>query len=70
MGALVRVPDPSDGRAKLICFKGDELMAGLNLLLTLEQELVETAGSAELAGLREGLLAVLAVVDGEPATAE
>jgi len=63
MGALERVPDPSDGRAKLICFKGDELMAGLTMLLTLEQELVETAGAAELSGLRAGLLAVLGVVD-------
>ena len=64
MGALERVPDPSDGRAKLIRFKGGWMLKGIDVLMELEQELIASAGASEIAGLREGLIAVLAVVDG------
>jgi len=65
MGALHRVPDPSDGRAKLIQFKGRWLLDGIGVLMEVERELVEEAGAAEIAGLRAGLIAVLAAVEGE-----
>jgi len=63
MGALERVPDPSDGRAKLIRFKGRWMLDGLGVLMELEQELGERAGAEEMAGLRRGVVAVLTALE-------
>lgn len=68
MGALERVPDPSDGRAKLIRFptKGEgSLLAGLAHLRELEAELGEAIGAQHMAALHEGLTALLGVLEGD-----
>ena len=62
MGALKRIPDPSDGRAKLICFSNDpgvSLMDGLRGLRAFEAELGEAIGEGRMAALHDGLTALL-----------
>lgn len=59
MGGLVRVPDPSDGRAKLIRFEEGALMRGLGFLRQMEAELAREVGEARVGALREALLAIL-----------
>lgn len=61
-GMLRRVPDPSDGRAKLVCFTARgrrELLAGLNLLGELEEELAQALGKARLDRLHRDLAALV-----------
>jgi DNA-binding MarR family transcriptional regulator len=63
MGAVERVADPSDGRAKLIRFstkRGSSLLDGLAHLQKLERELGETIGAKRMAALHDGLIALLA----------
>lgn len=67
MGAVVRVPDPSDGRAKLIRFSitpGSSLLDGLAHLQSLERELGEKVGPERMTALHEGLTALLAALEG------
>lgn len=62
MGALERVPDPSDGRAKLIRFsaQGQQgLMAGLAVLGQIEGELADALGRERTDRLHADLLALL-----------
>jgi DNA-binding MarR family transcriptional regulator len=65
MGVLERVPDPSDGRARLVRFTGGGagLLEGLAVLIELERELAGAVGAQRMAGLREALLALLEVVE-------
>lgn len=66
MGAVERIPDPSDGRAKLIRFStkpGSSLLDGLMHLRKVETELGETIGSERMAALHDGLSALLAVLE-------
>lgn len=66
MGAVERIPDPSDGRAKLIRFStkpGTSLLDGLAHLQKLERELAETIGAERMAALRDGLGALLAALE-------
>lgn len=66
MGAVERVADPSDGRAKLIRFSrkpGSSLLDGLAHLQKLERELGETIGAERMAALHEGLVALLAALE-------
>lgn len=72
-GALERVPDPSDGRARLIRFaKGPDgdhvILDGLRVLAGLEGELAERLGSARWAALHAALSALDPVLTamGEP----
>lgn len=61
-GMLHRIPDPEDGRAKLVCFtdQGREwLFDGLTILSTVEADLKEVLGQAELTRLRRSLLKVV-----------
>lgn len=62
MGALERVPDPEDGRAKLIRFGQDEdgpmLLRGLAVLGELESEMEERIGARRMKELHRALLAV------------
>ena len=62
MGALERVPDPEDGRAKLIRFGSDDegslLLRGLAVLGELETELEEHIGPRRMKELHRALLAV------------
>lgn len=60
MGALEKVPDPSDGRARLLRFaRGPDgrsgLLAGLALLGTLEAELQAALGGARWFALHDAL---------------
>ena len=72
VGMVERVPDPSDGRAKLVCFTAAgraALLDGLAVLGELEAELATEIGSARMAALHEALAALLAVVEAEEADA-
>ena len=60
MGGLERVPDPSDGRAKLVRFRPGVLLGGLAQLGLLERELELALGPARFELLRELLLELLA----------
>jgi len=65
-GAVERIPDPDDGRAKLIRFskRGHAaLLHGLGVLRDLEAELARAIGDRRMAELRRALTAVLAVID-------
>ena len=63
MGALEQVPDPTDGRAKLVRFPahGDRnsLFAGLAVLEEFEDELAVREDVATVRGLHTGLTALL-----------
>ena len=66
MGTLERVPDPSDGRAKLIRFCSDggrSLFDGLAHLRRLEDELAKEIGVERMAALFDGLGALLAALE-------
>ena len=65
MKVLERVPDPSDGRAKLIRFTqapNQSLLDGLAHLRRVEAELEAQIGSERMTALHEGLSALLAVL--------
>jgi transposase len=68
MGALVRVQDPSDGRAKLVKFADPEsLFVGLGVLDGLGDEVFVDATDQELALVRRVLCDALARLDpGDP----
>lgn len=66
MGAVERVADPSDGRAKLIRFStkpGRSLLDGLAHLHEFERELAEQIGAERMAALHESLQALLAALE-------
>ena len=67
-GALERVPDPRDGRAKLIRFgqKGSEpmLMRGLAVLRALEDDMEAEIGASRMKQLHRALLDVEAWLTG------
>lgn len=56
MGALLRVPDPSDGRAKLIQFKQGGIDRGLDALGALDQCIAMLLGKRTNQALHESLL--------------
>jgi len=68
-GYARRVPDPSDGRAKLVRFtrpgrKG--MLRGLDLLESMEQELADLVGDRRMSTLRTTLNLVLDHIDDVP----
>ncbi len=66
MGVTERVPDPSDGRAKLIRFseRGRAgLIHGLGVLGALERELAAVVGPQEMSATHETLLKLLEHLD-------
>ena len=67
MGALERVPDPSDGRAKLVRFAQRDgrpaLFDGLQVLAEFEADLRERLGEARIEALREHLGELLDVLE-------
>jgi len=68
MGAIERVPDPADARAKLVRFSrrpGRTLLDGLRHLQAIEAELVAEVGEAHIQSLRAGLVALLEVLERE-----
>jgi DNA-binding MarR family transcriptional regulator len=68
MGLVRRVPDPSDGRAKLVVFADDGptlLMHGMRVLMGVDAELEAALGERRYAALRSALLAVVAELEGE-----
>jgi DNA-binding MarR family transcriptional regulator len=67
-GALERVPDPKDGRAKLVRFteRGRQgLLQGLQVLIELERELAAQIGKSRMLELRATLSAILERIDPE-----
>ena len=69
-GYLERIPDPSDGRAKLVRITERGLqawLAGLEAFRELEDELDAVVGAHLLTSLRDGGAALLAFLDHEPA---
>src|SRR5690606_35332172 len=66
MGAVERIPDPSEGRATLIRFStkpGSSLLDGLAHLQKLERELGETFGAERMAALHDGRGALLSALE-------
>lgn len=66
-GLVERVPDPADGRAKLVRFTADgrqALLDGLALLVELEAELAGEIGAPRMEALHGALEALLAAVEG------
>ena len=65
MGMLERVPDPADGRAKLVRFPGGstQLMRGLAVLGGIEDQLREELGARRFARLHRDLLALLEAIE-------
>lgn len=61
MDVLKRIPDPADGRAKLICFARAErsILDGLKVLRRVEEELEEELGRARVDRLRATLTLLL-----------
>lgn len=71
MGALEQVPDPSDGRAKLIRFSTAGQMGlseGLKVLADLEKDLEKRIGKHLMRQLHQALLAVEEVLTEQEAT--
>jgi DNA-binding MarR family transcriptional regulator len=69
MGLVRRVPDPSDGRAKLVRFtaKGRrELLLGLRVLGELESDLAAAIGESRLRRLHADLAVLVSHLDDEP----
>jgi DNA-binding MarR family transcriptional regulator len=72
MGTVTRVPDPSDGRARLVRFtdEGKEQMVhGLNVLKDVERELAQVIGEARMGELHGLLVQLLAALEGGEARA-
>ena len=68
MGALEKVKDPSDGRAKLIRFSAEGrpgLLAGLVVLGSIESELGAALGRERMMRLHDDLLALLDHLESE-----
>ncbi|MFT4628372.1 MAG: DNA-binding MarR family transcriptional regulator [Myxococcota bacterium] len=66
-GMVERVPDPSDGRAKLIRLSttgGEAMVHGVGLLRALEAELAERVGEDSMEQLHHILLELLGGLDG------
>ena len=66
IGMLERIPDPSDGRAKLIRFSNRGrfgLMQGMKVLAAVEAELEEELGSETMAALHDGLTALHEILE-------
>jgi DNA-binding MarR family transcriptional regulator len=69
MGMLERVPDPADGRAKLVRFsrRGRQgLLEGLSLLAELEAELSAKIGARKWAAFAAGVQALLRELGEQP----
>jgi DNA-binding MarR family transcriptional regulator len=68
-GVLCRVPDPSDGRAKLVRFTAegyDALLAGFGVLHEVEDELAAELGEALMRRLNRDLAKLLSVFERTP----
>ncbi len=66
MGTLERVPDPSDGRARLVRFSTEgkaSMLEGLSMLRKMERVLGDEIGGANMAQLHELLLLLLPVLE-------
>jgi DNA-binding MarR family transcriptional regulator len=65
-GVLCRIPDPSDGRAKLVRFTAegyDALLAGFDALHEVEDELAAELGEAPMRRLNRDLAKLLAALE-------
>lgn len=69
MGFVRRVPDPSDGRAKLVQFTKsgrNSMLQGLDLLSSMEQELADIVGTKRISELGKTLSIILTHIDDSP----
>jgi DNA-binding MarR family transcriptional regulator len=70
IGVVERVADPDDQRARRVIFtdRGKRgLLDGLEILTSLEQDLRVAIGTERVDGLRESLVAILAMLEATPA---
>lgn len=66
MQAIVRVPDPTDRRARLVKFNdapGRGLLDGLAVLMAFEEELAESIGDDLMGDLKYGLTQLMAALE-------
>lgn len=66
MGLVRRVPDPEDGRAKLVRFTARgrrELLAGISILRELEDELASKIGRQRIKRLRDDLAVLVSCLE-------
>lgn len=66
MGAVERVPDPADRRARLVKFStqpGRGLLDGLAVLMAFEEELADDIGDDLMGDLKYGLTRLLAALE-------
>ena len=66
MGSLERIPDPSDGRAKLVRFGPNMIEQGLAQLMLVEQGLKQILGEDSFGALRGALLVLLDTLEEQP----
>jgi DNA-binding MarR family transcriptional regulator len=69
LGVVERVPDPADGRARLVRFSAagrEGLLSGLGLLAQLEAELAQALSAARIERLKDDLDALLAALEADP----
>lgn len=72
MGMVERVADPDDARAKRVQFTPlgrRALLDGLGVLMQLQADLEAQMGAVAMAELRQGLTALLRVLEGPPCSA-
>jgi DNA-binding MarR family transcriptional regulator len=65
-GVVTRVPDPSDGRAKLVCFTRDGVRAmreGLAVLAEIDALVVGAVGEEKLGDLRAALATLITALE-------
>jgi DNA-binding MarR family transcriptional regulator len=66
MGVVERVPDPEDGRARLVRFTKagrKALLDGISILRGLEAELARAIGDGEMKALHRALAALLVALE-------
>lgn len=66
MGTVERVPDPEDGRARLVRFTEQgqrQMMRGLGVLKEVEEELAQTLGQGQMEALHGLLLRLLPLLE-------
>lgn len=66
MGGVHRIPDPTDGRAKLVKFRNGALFNGINHLRALEDHVAQALPDGHLGSLRSILVDLIQALESNP----